>query len=152
MIAIRDAEVTDLEALQGIFERASLSNENDRELLREHPDWLVLSDRGAIEGRMRIAVGDDGTVTGFASYLIADGVAELEDLFVDPKWMRQGIGAALVLDVSARLNALHFKRLEVTANPHAMEFYKQLGFVEDRIVDTLGYPAQRMSRPTASPD
>jgi ribosomal protein S18 acetylase RimI-like enzyme len=145
---IRDAELVDLEALQGVFERASLSNENDRDLLQEHPEWLVLSEKGILERRMRVAVDDDGAVTGFATYLIADGLAELEDLFVDPRWMRHGIGAALVLDISARLSVLRFERLEVTANPHAMAFYEQMGFVEDGIVATPGYRALRMVRPT----
>jgi ribosomal protein S18 acetylase RimI-like enzyme len=147
-IVIRDADATDMEDLQGVFQRASLSNANDHEPLLEHPEWLVLSNNGVLEERMRVAVADDGAVVGFATYLISDGLAELEDLFVDPPWMRQGIGAALVLDISARLHDLDFKTLEVTANPHAMAFYERLGFVEDRIVDTQFYPAPRMSRPT----
>jgi len=54
------------------------------------PEWLVLSDQGVLEGRMRVAVDSDGTIVGFATYLISDGLAELEDLFVDPPRMRQG--------------------------------------------------------------
>jgi ribosomal protein S18 acetylase RimI-like enzyme len=146
---IRDAETSDMADLQGIFERASLSNEHDLELLKEHPKWLVLSNEAVVERRMRVAVTDDGTtVVGFATLLISDAVAELEDLFVDPPWMRHGIATALVLDISARLNVLRFETLEVTANPHAMAFYEDLGFVEIRIVNTSGYPAPRMSRPT----
>jgi GNAT superfamily N-acetyltransferase len=151
-LLIRNAEATDMEDLQGIFRRASLSNENDRALLQEHPEWLVLSDEGVREGRTRVAVDDDGTVTGFGTHLISDGVAELEDLFVDPPRMRQGIAMALVLDISSRLNHLGFEVLEVTANPHAMPFYKHLDFVADQIVDTEGYPATRMSRPTRAGD
>lgn len=147
---IRDAELTDMHDLQGVFQRASLSNENDRGLLREHPEWLVLSDEGVHDGRMRVAVGDDGSILGFATYQIAGGLAELEDLFVDPPWMRQGIASSLVRDISAQLRDLHFATLEVTANPHAMAFYTHLGFVEDRVVDTAGYPASRMSRRTSS--
>jgi GNAT superfamily N-acetyltransferase len=152
LLLIRDAEATDMEDLQGVFRRASLSNEADRGLLREHPEWLVLSDQGVREGRTRVAVDEYGTVTGFATHLISDGAAELEDLFVDPPRMRQGIAAALVLDISSRLHQLGFERLEVTANPHAMAFYEHLGFVADQIVDTPGYPAPRMSRLTSSPD
>jgi GNAT superfamily N-acetyltransferase len=151
-LLIRDAEVSDLEDLRRIFRTASLSNENDRGLLQEHPKWLVLSDRGVREGRTRVAVDGDGAVTGFASHLIADGIAELEDLFVDPSRMRQGTATALVLDLCSRLHQLGFGRLEVTANPHAMSFYEHVGFVADRIVDTPGYPAPRMSRPTRSAD
>jgi len=147
---IRDAETTQLDELQGVFRRASLSNRNDRGLLRKHPDWLDLSDRGVREGRMRVAIDDDGAVLGFATHLISDGVAELEDLFVDPARMRQGIARALVLDVCARLHDLGFENLEVTANPHAREFYERMGFTELRIEATSGYPASRMSRSTSS--
>jgi len=145
--SLRDARLTDLEDLRGVFRRASLSNEHDRGPLEQQPEWLVLSDNGVLEGRMRVAVGDDDAVVGFATYLVSGGVAELEDLFVDPGWMRRGIGEALVLDVSARLNEQHVEMLEVTANPHAMRFYEHMGFTELRIVNTQFYPAPRMRRP-----
>ncbi len=51
---IRDAEITDMDDLQGLFQRASLSNQHDRGLLLEHPEWLVLSKEGVLEGRMRV--------------------------------------------------------------------------------------------------
>jgi len=147
-IVIRAAEITDMDDLQDVFVRASLSNEHDRELLLEHPEWLLLSSAGVSEGRMLAAVDGDGGAVGFVTYLVVDGVAELDDLFVDPQWMRRGIGAALVVEMAARVHGLGFDTLEVTANPHAMAFYARLGFVEDRVVATLGYPAHRLSRPS----
>ena len=139
-----------MDDLQAVFRRASLSNRYDRGLLAEHPEWLDLSDRGVREGRTRVAMGDDGAVLGFATHLISDGVAELEDLFVDPPHMRQGIARALVLDVCARLHERGFESLEVTANPHARVFYERMGFAELWIEATSGYPASRMRRPTSS--
>ena len=130
MLALtRDAEADDVEELQGVFQRASLSNEDNRRLRREHPAWLVLSDLGVRVGRTRVAVDEEGTFTGVATHLISDDVAEREDPFVDPPRMRLGITAALVLDVSERLRLLGFERMEVTANPHAMPFSLNLGFV-----------------------
>ena len=123
-----------------------MSNENDRGMLQENPGWLELSDRGIREGRMRAAVDGYGAITGFATYSLSGGLAELEDLFVDPLLMRRGIATALVLDICTRLYDLGFDTLEVTANPHAMAFYKRLRFVEVQTVDTAGYPAPRMSR------
>jgi len=150
---IRDAEITDIEHLREVFRSASLSNENDRTLLQEHPEWLELSTEGLLDGRTRVAVGgNDDAPVAFATFVVIDGIAELEDLFVDPRWMRRGVGAALVEDMAARLNDLGFDSLEVTANPHARAFYECVGFVEDRIVDTQGYPAARMIRPTGSFD
>jgi GNAT superfamily N-acetyltransferase len=146
---IRDAAMADLLDLQGVFSRALLSNDNDRAPLLAHPEWLVLSEAGMQAGRMRVAADQGEVAVGFATYRITDGVAELEDLFVDPPFMRRGVGTALVLDMSERVRQLGFERLEVTANPHAMDFYRHLGFVFDRMVETEFSPAPRMYRRTA---
>ena len=146
--ALRDAALSDMQELHGVFRRASLSNEHDRDLLLDHPEWLVVSEHGLREGRMRVAVDRGDSVVGFATYRISGGVAELEDLFVDPPWMRRGVGRTLVLDLLSRLRALEFDWLEVTANPHANEFYESMGFVATQVVDTELYPAPRMRRPT----
>ena len=97
---------------------------------------------------MRVAVDEHNVVVGFATYLIVHGVAELEDLFVEPQQMRRRIGEALVLDISMRVRQLGLETLEVTANPHAMAFYRHMGFEESHIVETEGYPASRMQRRT----
>ena len=57
------------------------------------------------------------------------GVFELEDLFVDPGWMRRGIATALVASIADAVRARGGERLEVTANEHALGFYTAAGFV-----------------------
>ena len=143
---VRDAALEDHQDLESVFQRASLSNENDRELLLQHPTSLMLSKRGIDEGRMRVVVDEDAVVVGFATYLVSGGVAELEDLFVDPDHRRRGIGELLVLDISERVRELGFESLEVTANPHAMAFYEHVGFIRCGLVDTAFYAAPRMRR------
>ena len=147
--SIRDATLADMEELAGVFRRASLSNEHDREPLLANPRWLALPELGVREGRMRAAVDERDAVVGFATYRIVDGAAELEDLFVDPPQMRRRIGEALVRDIAQRVRALGFETLEVTANPHAMAFYEHMGFVADRMVATELSPALRMRRRTS---
>ena len=61
---------------------------------------------------------------------------ELEDLFVDPDWMRRGVGRHLVRDVVALAGQDHVDLAEVTANPNAPSFYEKVGFVHDGNVDT----------------
>jgi ribosomal protein S18 acetylase RimI-like enzyme len=143
---IRDATLADHHDLEGVFRRASLSNENDRGPLQEHPERLVLLEDGIREGRMRLAVDEGDVVVGFVTFAIRDGVAELEDLFVDPGHMRRGIGKQLVVDISGSLRAMGFDTLEVTANPHAIAFYEYMGFTACGLVDTEFYPAPRMQR------
>ena len=56
----------------------------------------MLEPDGLTEGRTHVAE-ENGSVVGFATWAETDnGGMELEDLFVDPKWMRRGIATALV--------------------------------------------------------
>ena len=145
-VSIRPAVLDDMEELSALFRRASLSNEGDRGYLLAHPEALVLSDNGIRQGRTRVAVEPDNEIVGFASWLVVDGVIELEDLFVEPSWMRKGVGRALVLDAVAVARSHMFHRLEVTANPHAQAFYEALGFSVGQMVETDFYPGFRMHR------
>jgi GNAT superfamily N-acetyltransferase len=115
-----------------------LSNAGDRDNLLAHPEYLVLGPDGLAEGRMYVAEVD-GVVVGFATWAAADGTAgtfELEDLFVDPRWRRRGIAMALVGCVVEVMRERGVRCLEVTANPHAEEFYSAAGFVDCGIAET----------------
>jgi GNAT superfamily N-acetyltransferase len=148
--SLREATLADHRDLEAVFREASLSNKNDRGFLLRHPEWLALSESGIREGRMRLATNEESVIVGFATFRINDGVAELEDLFVDPEHQRRGIGELLVLDISKRVRELGFETLEVTANPHAMAFYEHTGFVACRLVETEFYAAPRMRRKTVA--
>jgi GNAT superfamily N-acetyltransferase len=54
---------------------------------------------------------------GFATWTDADGVTELEDLFVDPDWTRRGIATALVKGIADIMRARDVEQPEVTAKP-----------------------------------
>lgn len=137
----RPEERDDLEALQW---RASLANENDRPHLEAHPDAIHLP-LDQIE-RGEVIVSDlAGRTVGFAAVLTEANHLELDGLFVEPDMWRQGIGAVLVTAATheARRRGL---TLMVIANPHALDFYRRCGFVEEGIVQTRFGPGIRMSR------
>jgi GNAT superfamily N-acetyltransferase len=152
---VRAAAPGDRVALQRIFREASLSNHSDRANLLAHPQALLL---GPVDAdRTRVAFAPGGTVVGFATIVPghhsdADGwdptgrSLELEDLFVDPDRMRQGVGRTLVDDAVASARAGGFTRIEVTANPHALTFYRAVGFVRGADADTAFGPAPRLHR------
>ena len=142
---IRTARPDDMPALRDVYRRASLSNEVDRPNLLAHPEYLEFSDVAVREGRTRAAVSA-GRVVGFATWLTAGDAFEVEDLFVDPRWMRQGIGRALILDMIEIAAAHGVLRLEVTGNPHALAFYQSVGFVIDHEIETTFGPGLRMHR------
>jgi len=141
---IRDAVPADMALLADVFRRSSLSNEGDRMNLLANPDALEFPGAAADGRRTRVAAAADGRIAGFATCLIAGDAIELDDLFVDPGWMRRGAGRALVLDLVAIARDQRARRIEVTANQHALVFYEKAGFVFDHDVMTRFGPAPRM--------
>jgi ribosomal protein S18 acetylase RimI-like enzyme len=136
-IEIRVARVDDTPAMEDVFRSASLSNAGDRAALLEHPEALQLAEELAASGRALVATSTDGTIVGFASTRpTGSGVAELDDLFVDPEWMRRGVARALMQSIGARAPDEGVIRVEVTANEHALDFYRAVGFVIDGRADT----------------
>jgi GNAT superfamily N-acetyltransferase len=136
-VSIRTAVPGDLPALRRVFRRASLSNDGDRAILLANPTALELPDGNVIEGRTRVAMSSDGTVVGFATGVRqTDSALELEDLFVDPAHRRRGIARALLADLAASARRDGITHIEVTANPHADRFYRDVGFAAVGHADT----------------
>lgn len=143
-VQIRTALAEDIAALGEVFRRSALANDGDRATLLANPETLDPNLATPVrEERTRSAIIDEGIV-GFATVLRTGDAFELEDLFVDPRWMRRGIGLALVRDAAATARAQGVSRIEVTANPHAMAFYEHAGFVADGTTETQFGPALRM--------
>jgi GNAT superfamily N-acetyltransferase len=143
-VRIRTAVPKDLEALRRLYKRSSLSVDEFRDKLLENPEVLELSDSGIATGRTRVAVEGD-VILGFITVLPLGGSAvEVEDLFVDPDWMRQGVARRLVEDLVDTARRDRIKSVQVTANPHAVVFYRSVGFVHLRNTNTTFGPAPRM--------
>ena len=143
-ILVRPGVLDDLAVLSDLFRRASLANSGNVAALLAHPEVLQLTDEGIRAGRTRVARWVGGEIVGFATTVRAGQVLELEDLFVDPDWMRRGVGHRLVRDAVAFARREDVQRIEVTANPHALAFYETVGFVHDGEVETRFGPGARM--------
>lgn len=144
---IRTAVPAERARLREIFWQASLTNEGDRAALLAGAKDHVLPDAPLDEGRIRVATDSEGTIVGFATALTTSTseVVELEDLFVDPEWMRRGIATALIQDAVDLAGKAGVHRIEVTGNAHALAFYESAGFVINGEVATpLGGVGLRM--------
>jgi ribosomal protein S18 acetylase RimI-like enzyme len=143
-ISVRAARTDDEPALSRIFRRASLSNPGDRAALLAHPEALELPDDLISRGRTWVATAD-GAVVGFASSRPTEpGVLELDDLFVDPDERRRGAARQLVLCIATSATAEDVDRIDVTANPHAFDFYRAAGFLDGTRADTELGSGRRM--------
>ena len=126
---IRDARPDEAPALESLQRRASDVWEEYRAQLAAHPDAIAGPHQAIAEGRVRVAVGAAGRWLGFSMVLpVEDGRCELDDLFVEPDRMRQGVGRILVADdrEALRWSGIH---IDVSANPNALGFYSRLGFL-----------------------
>src|SRR3954452_6854519 len=101
-VTTRTATFDDLGVLRELYRRSSLSNEGDRANLLASPEVLHWTGEGLAAGRTRVATDGRDRILGFATVVTIEGGLELEDLFVDPVAMRQGVATRLVLDAAAR--------------------------------------------------
>jgi N-acetylglutamate synthase-like GNAT family acetyltransferase len=70
---------------------------------------------------------DDGEIRGFYALCIAGDKAELEHLWVTPAMIGTGIGKELFLDAMERAAKLKVNAVEISSDPNAAVFYKQMG-------------------------
>ena len=144
---IRDARPDEALALEALQRRSSDVWESDRASLAAHPDAIEPPHRAIAEGRVRVAVDASGRRLGFSVVLtVTDGRCELDDLFVEPDAMRQGVGRLLVDDVVSRAAAAGATYVDVIANPNALGFYERVGFEITGEASTRFGSAPRMSR------
>ena len=137
----RPNERLDLEELQ---HRASRALPEYRAQLEANPEAIHLPMEHIQRGAVIVAEGVDG-IAGFAVVIVGPGAAELEGLFVEPKFWLRGVGALLVEEAAHRARVAGLS-LTAIAAPGAQEFYERCGFsVEGETENRFG-PALLMSR------
>jgi GNAT superfamily N-acetyltransferase len=134
----------DKQELEDLQRRASLVADDYREQLLANPEVIEVPLRQLDLGYV-LAASRGGRFTGFAAIeLNADGSAELDGLFVEPARWRQGVATRLIASIEQLARDLGSDVLHVTANPNALGFYTQVGFVKVGSTATLFGPADRM--------
>ena len=133
--------------LESLQRRASLSNPGDRDAILANPDAIALPIEQIVEGCVFVAE-DDGGVAGFAAVVSrADGGAELDALFVEPRLWKRGIGRRLVDHIADVARSRTASFLHVVGNPHAEGFYIACGFRVTGTIDTRFGVGLDMRRP-----
>jgi GNAT superfamily N-acetyltransferase len=90
------------------------------------------AERGDFEpeqlGKLTVFVAEaDGRAVGWCSLISRDEVCWLEDLWVEPEWIRRGVGRRLFRHAADDAAANGAKRLEWEAEPNALGFYERMG-------------------------
>jgi ribosomal protein S18 acetylase RimI-like enzyme len=71
-----------------------------------------------------------------------DGIAWIDNLWVLPEYMGQGVGKQLFLDATSRARQMGYKTLQLEADPNAAGFYERMGMrkIGERIGEVEGQP------------
>ena len=95
----------------------------DRDFVRRWAEGLRFEN-----DRERWVAELDGEIVAWAALVPpAEGVAVLDDLWVDPAWIGRGLGSRLFRVAADRARELGAERLEWGAEPNAIGFYEKLG-------------------------
>lgn len=128
VIRIRLARPGDRAALIEVMRRASLAVETGEVLRRliEESEHIDIDDRLIAFGQVVLAESA-GVPVAFASYLVEDGQAELDGMFVDPEHWRRGLGRSIFAALKQELANRGVHSLRVVAGPAALDFYRAVG-------------------------
>lgn len=88
-----------------------------------------------------VAVDDEEPV-GFYTLLVANETASVENLWVLPQYMGQGIGKQLFLHAVAIARERGYKTIQLEADPNALGFYERMGMhqIGERHSEVDGQP------------
>jgi N-acetylglutamate synthase-like GNAT family acetyltransferase len=95
----------------------------DRDFVRSWAEGLTFE-----RDRERWVDEVEGEIVAWAALVPpSDGVAVLDDLWVDPAWMERGLGSRLFRLAADRARELGAERLEWGAEPNSVGFYEKVG-------------------------
>jgi GNAT superfamily N-acetyltransferase len=95
----------------------------DRDFVRRWAEGLTFESE-----QERWVAEVDGVIVAWAGlFPPVDGVAVLDDLWVDPAWLGHGLGRQLFELAADRARELGAERLEWGAERHALGFYEKMG-------------------------
>ena len=130
-IEIRGGVAGDQPSLNAVMRSASLAVESGEvlRLLLAEPQHLEV-DISLLERGQVVVATVEGEPAGFASYLVGGrDEAELDGMFVDPKYWRRGLGRLMFGAVERELMSRNAIGIRVAAGASAVDFYKAVGFV-----------------------
>lgn len=123
---IRPAQAEDAQALAGIAQAAKAFWNYTPAQLETWREALSPTVTSIVEQPTQI-VERNGMPAGFYQLQLKATPAELEHLWVHPRYMGQGLGSALLAHALQHLANLGLDSLHIDADPHAECFYRRRG-------------------------
>jgi len=125
-LRIRRASIDDASALTQIAHDAKRYWGYPEHWIKHWQDELTISSDFVSTNDVYVLVSDDD-VRGFYALVVRNDKAELEHLWVAPKYIGTGVGKELFLHAMQRAGALNVSEVEISSDPNAEGFYQKMG-------------------------
>ena len=125
---IRKAHLYELPGLSDLCLRSKAYWKYDPAFIEACRDELTLTETDLKHDYVMVAESEEGRAAGVL-HLILDGTtAEMEKLFIDPKFIGKGVGRLLFKWAVETAKAKGATIMNVVADPGAAPFYERMGF------------------------
>ena len=123
---IRRATTDDVATLTNIAHDAKRYWGYPEHWIKHWESELTISNDFVNANDVYLMAGDDD-VRGFYALAVRNDKAELEHLWVAPKYIGTGVGKELFLHAMQRAGALNVSEVEISSDPNAEGFYQKMG-------------------------
>lgn len=123
---LRKARVEEAQTLTELALRSKRSWGYDEPFIQAIMDDMVVRPE-YLEHDYAMVAEEHGALVAYSILRVENDEAYLRDLFVDPPYMSKGIGARLFEDALEFARSRGAKRLSLTADPNAVQFYERWG-------------------------
>jgi len=128
------AESTDLTEMNKIIELAKRHWNYSDELMNIWLPDLVIIPENLIERTFWVMKEDDEILGVFSLSFVSDSIFELEDFWLLPSVMGEGLGRKMFQFVINYLKNNKAKKLVIVSDPNAEGFYQQMGATRVKLV------------------
>ena len=127
--ACRPARVADAAVLTALAIRSKAYWGYSAQFMEACRGELTCTPEDIADANMTYLVAESaGRVAGYAALARqADGVAEIDAMFVEPALIGSGIGKLLMTEIVAQARDMGMTRIMIQADPHAAAFYAGIG-------------------------
>ena len=123
---IRRATTEDCATLTNIAHDAKRYWGYPEHWIKHWQDELTISNYFVTANEVYVSASDN-EVQGFYALVVRDDKAELEHLWVAPKYIGTGVGKELFLHAMQLAGARDVSEVQITADPNAEGFYQKMG-------------------------
>jgi GNAT superfamily N-acetyltransferase len=145
MITLRYPEPCERVALTDLCFRSKAVWGYDDRFMEACRSELTFTPADMLSSCIQVAVVD-GRLIGVVEVTTAGKVADLAKLFVEPTDLRTGAGRQLFEWAKAAAQANGATTLFIDADPHAANFYRKMGAVDDGIAPSTTIPGRSLPR------